>query len=287
MIYIVLSILSATGIFAIFKVINNKLLPIANVITVNYLVASIIGLSLNFNNPLNALNEAWLPFALIIGILFIVFFFIISLSSKIVGISITTVASKMSVIIPILFSIFFFNEDIVILKVIGILLALIGVFLTIYKKSKSTSKTNIYHIVLPLILFIGMGLIDSLLKYTQQTFITPEKSAFFSSSLFTISFLSGLIYTFTNKKLILAYLNPKVYIYGVLLGFVNFGSIYFLIGALNSEVFDSSIIFGINNVSIVVFSVLLGIIIFREKITKINIIGILSSIAAIAALSIS
>ena len=287
MIYIFLSILSATGIFVIFKIINNKNLPIANVITVNYLIASIIGQSQGVTNPLKAINEDWFNYAIIIGVLFIVFFFIISYSSKVVGISITTVASKMSVIIPILFSVLFFNEDIQTLKIVGIVLALLGVFLTIYKKSDSELKINIYHIILPLILFVGMGLIDSLLKYTQHTFITPDKNAFFSSSLFIISFVSGLLYTLTSKKLITSYVNPKVYLYGILLGVVNFGSIYFLIAALNTNTFDSSIIFGINNVSIVVFSVLLGILIFKEKITTINFLGIISSVIAIITLSVS
>lgn len=287
MIYIILSILSATGIFVIFKIINNKNLPIANIITVNYFIASIIGFFQTLENPLMAVHTKWFTLAVIIGILFIIFFFIISLSSKIVGISVTTIASKMSVLIPILFSILFYSETVGLLKILGILLALIGVFLTIYKKSESSSKQKIIQFLLPLSLFIGMGSIDSLLKYTQDTYITQNISAFFSSTLFAISFISGLIYTLTRKEMIMAYSNPKIYYYGIILGFVNFGSIYFLIGALNSEVFDSSIIFGINNVSIVIASVLLGILLFKEKITKINTIGILSSIIAILTLSIS
>ena len=287
MIYIILSILSATGIFVIFKIINNKNLPIANIITVNYFIASIIGFFQTLENPLMAVHTEWFTLAIIIGILFIIFFFIISLSSKIVGISVTTIASKMSVLIPILFSILFYSETVGLLKILGILLALIGVFLTIYKKSESSSKQKIIQFLLPLSLFIGMGSIDSLLKYTQDTYITQNISAFFSSTLFAISFISGLIYTLTRKEMIIAYSNPKIYYYGIILGIVNFGSIYFLIGALNSEVFDSSIIFGINNVSIVIASVLLGILLFKEKITKINTIGILSSIIAILTLSIS
>jgi drug/metabolite transporter (DMT)-like permease len=261
------------------------MLPLANVITVNYLVAYLIGQMIDPNNPITALGEKWIWVAAIIGVLFIIFFFIIGISSKIAGIAITTVASKMSVIIPILFSILFFHENIVALKIIGICLALVGVFLTVYQKNDSKVKQNILNIILPLVLFVGMGLIDSLLKYTQDAYITDEKSAFFTSSLFGISFLTGLIYTFFRKDLMLSYLNKNIYFFGTLLGIVNYGSIYFLIRALNSNIFESSIIFGINNVGIVVLSVLLGILIFKEKISKINIIGILSSILAIATLS--
>jgi drug/metabolite transporter (DMT)-like permease len=287
MLYLLLSILSATGIFVIFKIINNKNLSIANIIVVNYLVASLIGQFQQFNNPLQALSKDWLLFAIVIGILFIVFFFLIGLSSKLAGISITTVASKMSVIIPILFSIIYFNEEITNLKLIGILLALLGVLLTVLKKKEKSKNEKIAQILLPLILFIGMGIIDSLLKYTQVRFINHEESAFFSSTLFLIAFLTGLLYTLTSKKLLHEFTNLEIYLYGSLLGVVNFGSIYFLIAALNSNCFDSSIIFGINNVGIVVLSVIFGIFIFKEKISKLNAIGIISSMIAIISLSLA
>jgi len=285
-IFILLSILSSTGIFVIFKLINNQKLPVTNIIVINYLTAFLFGYSQHLSNPIDALKADWIYYAVLIGILFIVFFTLISLSSKTVGISITTVASKMSVIIPILFSILFFKEEVMAFKIIGIVLALIGVFLTIYKKDKQV-KTNINGILLPLSLFIGMGVVDSIIKYAQQTLISPSENAFFSSTLFFVAFATGVIYSLSDSKIFKAYLNGRVYLFGILLGLANYGSIYFLIAALNANVMDSSVIFGINNVGIVILSVFIGILIFKEKITKINTIGVLSSIVAIAALSIS
>ncbi|MBN2668330.1 MAG: hypothetical protein JXR60_03790 [Bacteroidales bacterium] len=287
MIYILLSILSSTGIFVIFKRINSLQLDIAPIITINYLVASAIGMVLSPYNPSDVIHENWLPWAFIIGVLFIIFFFIIGISSKIAGIAITTVASKMSVIIPILFSILYFNEVLTSAKSIGILLALAGVFLTVYRKNKKDKNQGIWPILLPLILFVGMGMIDSLIKYTQATYISNDKSAYFTSSLFAVSFFSGLFYTLPKKQYRPQYTKIKIWVWGLVLGFVNYGSIYFLINALNSNFADSSIVFGINNVGIVVLSVLTGILIFKEKITLINSIGILSSIIAIATLSLA
>jgi multidrug transporter EmrE-like cation transporter len=63
--------------------------------------------------------------------------------------------------------------------------------------------------------------------------------------------------------------------------------VFFFLKALASKTIDSSIVFGINNVSIVILSVLIGIIIFKEKVNKINIAGIASAISAIIFLSIS
>jgi len=61
---------------------------------------------------------------------------------------------------------------------------------------------------------------------------------------------------------------------GFLLGIPNYFSIYFFILALRIDGLDSSSIFIINNVSIVLLSTLLGIVCFKEKISPKNWIGI-------------
>ena len=75
--------------------------------------------------------------------------------------------------------------------------------------------------------------------------------------------------------------------WGILLGGVNFGSIFFLVRALNyisssGRVIDSSVIFGVNNTGIVALSVLVGFWIFKGRLQPINWMGIaLSAVALI------
>ena len=68
---------------------------------------------------------------------------------------------------------------------------------------------------------------------------------------------------------------------GIALGIPNFFSIYFLVMALRSEGFESSSIFTINNVAIVLVSTVLGIALFREKLILKNWIGIALAIISI------
>ena len=286
MIYIILSILFFTGIFLVFKVSGKKNLPTINIIVINYFIAAILGNIQSQSNPIKAITSDWFYMAIIIGLLFFILFIIIGLSTKLVGLSITTVAGKMSVVIPIVFSIIYYNESISYLKVLGIILAIIGVLLTVYKKTTPNNKTKLSEFIVPLILFLGMGLSDTLFKFSQAKYLTESSIPLFNSSLFYISFFSSFIYVLVLKKS-KDFLNNQVLIYGLILGIVNYYGVYFFLKALDSNIFDSSVIFGINNVSIVTLSVLTGIIIFKEKVTKINIIGILNSIVAIAVLSIS
>ncbi|NLI87628.1 MAG: hypothetical protein GX439_05200, partial [Bacteroidales bacterium] len=74
---------------------------------------------------------------------------------------------------------------------------------------------------------------------------------------------------------------------GVVLGLANFGSMYFMIAALNhinpatGKPAQGSVVFGINNIGVVVLGVLLGYTFFKERPTRLNWSGIALSVVAI------
>ena len=287
MTYLILCILSSTGIFLVFKVLDQKKLASFPVIILNYLVASVLGFVINAEKieTKEILALPWIPISVLIGFLFIVMFFIIARSSAEAGISITTVASKMSVVFPISFSIYLEAEDSLnLLKGLAIASALIGVFLTVYSpKSLIKEKKRIF---IPLILFLGMGLVDSLVKYAQYRYVSNDDSALFSAVLFAMAFLTGLMILPFRKQRVSEFRNRGIWIWGGILGIVNFGSIYLIVNALNhvnmhGVRIDSSVIYGANNIGIVSLSVLAGLLLFKEKLNKYNWIGISISFVAI------
>ena len=218
-------------------------------------------------------------------------FYVVGRSSQKAGISITTVASKMSVATPIMFSIFYDpNDRLNMLKFAGIILALVSVFLIVYrKKGLQLNRAVIY---LPILLFIGMGIVDSLVKYAQYKYISDQEVAYFTVILFMISFVTGMVVLLTRKKGLHRLAGWRVLFWGFLLGMVNFGSIFFLIRTLNFKSatgsnIDSSVVFAVNNTGIVVLSVLTGLFLFRETLNRVNRIGIMLSLAAIFIFSIA
>jgi len=285
--FLILCILSSTSIFVIFKFLDRQGIPSFPVIVLNYLTASILGFVINPGGiDLNVIKEAqWLPISILIGVLFIIMFFLIAFSSQKAGISITTVASKMSVIFPILFSLLIDTTDqLTFIKTIAIFTALSGVALTVFKPKKGFIDPLVIYI--PLILFFGMGVVDSLVKFAQHRFVGDSETALFSAILFLNAFLSGLIVLLFFPKYHHSFAKRGIWAWGVLLGAVNFGSIFFLVRALNfisstGSKIDSSVIFGINNIGIVAFSVMLGLLLFREKLRFINWLGILLSAVAL------
>ncbi len=291
--FLILCILSSTGVFVVFKFLDKKNILPYPVILINYLVATILGFLLNSTelSLKSIISMPWLPISFLIGLLFIMLFFVIARSTKIVGISITTVASKMSVVFPIIFSMLIDKSDILTtIKLFAIIVALMGVMLTIYTPDSNAGLLK--KITLPLILFIGLGLVDSLVKFSQHKYVDNQDSALFSAILFFIAFLSGIILLPFRRDAIPHFKKSTTWIWGLVLGIVNFGSIYLMIYALNyvgsdGTGSDSSVIFGLNNIGIVTLSVMAGILIFSEKLRAINWIGIALSLVAIVLFSIS
>src|SRR5690606_40879221 len=74
---------------------------------------------------------------------------------------------------------------------------------------------------------------------------------------------------------------PRDVLGGVLLGVPNFFSIYFLIRALRWDQFNSAATFTLNNVGVVLFSTLLGIVLFRERLSPKNWGGVVLAVISI------
>ncbi|MFC2090648.1 hypothetical protein ACFLT1_07690 [Bacteroidota bacterium] len=288
MLYLILCILSSTGIFIVFKLIDRQAISPLPAILINYFTASILGfLAFDTDKPElgSLLSLPWIPISILIGFLFIVMFFVVAISSKEAGLTITTVASKISVVFPVLFSILIEPDDILtLLKGSALIAAVAGVFLTIYTPGQLSTQKNRW--IIPLILFVGMGIVDSLVKYAQHCFIANEDRAIFSAVLFAMAFLTGLLVLPFRRKQLKEFGKGKTWFFGILLGIVNFGSIFLLLSALNhvnsyGKHIDSSLIFGANNVGIVSLSVLAGLLLFKEKLHRINWLGIGISGAAL------
>ncbi|MDX9694491.1 MAG: hypothetical protein RBT49_01755 [Bacteroidales bacterium] len=291
MIYLILSILSSALIYIIFKYIDKFKISTFDIIIINYITASVLGILLSDLNQINisVFSNNWIYYSIIIGVLYIIMFAIIARSSQVVGIAVTTVSNKMSVIIPILVSILIDPSDVLTnLKVVGIILALIAVFLTIYRERKVDFHPR--DIYLPIILFLGMGLVDSLVKYAQHYYVDDNNLALFTVVLFVMAAITGLITKIFRRSSFGDLIRPKTVLWGMALGICNYGSLYFLIRALNHKTnalntFDGSIVFGVNNLGVIALSVLFGLIVFKEKLLKINWIGIIISFIAIYILS--
>ena len=269
--------------FEIFKV-NNLQAIIVNYITAGALALVADGSVLTNNFSItNLFQPTFIYYALIIGILFIITFNLIAFGTQKIGIAITTVSNKMSMIIPVLIGLFVFKEDKNFLKLIGIVLAILAIFFSCSKNGKLSFDKKYLPIII--LVFIGQGIADSTLKWAQEFAINASNNnVFFATTFFTAAF-SGTLFMMIQLRKITVTLRSLLW--GVILGIPNYFTLYFFVEALSAGVFESSQVFPIVNMGVIVLTAVMGIILFREHLSKSNWMGILLALIAISLITFS
>ena len=281
MIYLLFSITASLLIFVVFKLLEKYKINTFQTIVVNYLVAFCFGIfTVQKSVSINIIFEAdWFLGSIIVGALFIGLFTTMAWTAQKNGLSVASVASKMSVIIPIIFGIFLFHESIGYQKMIGIVLALLSVyFVSVKSKTTVNFKKNL---LLPLLLFFGSGISDTYINYLQDRFISEEHIPLFSACVFGFAGIIGIVILSIQKSQKNIQLDPKSIIGGIVLGLANYASLYYIIKALQLPNMESSTFYTLNNVAIVMISTLIGLWIFKEHLTKKNWTGIGLALIAI------
>ncbi len=281
MLDLTLSVLFSSLIFVIFKLFDTYKVETLYAIITNYVVACIVGLVLYQGETriLEVPSKSWFWGTFALGFLFIIVFNIMARTSQKIGVSVASVATKMSLVIPVVFGLIIYKEQLGPYKILGILLALAAVyFASIKEKSVALQKNAL---LLPILVFIGSGLIDTSIKYLEETYIEKSEFPLFSATVFAAAATVGLVFILIKAIKKPLRVNLRNIAGGILLGVPNFFSIYFLLRALQTEGLNSASIFTINNVAIVMFSTLLGIVLFKEKISLKNWGGIALAIISI------
>jgi len=285
MLYLLLSILLNAYLGILFAYFKKYKIDIFQAIVFNYGICVLTGSIFLGTFPVqpHILAEPYFRWALAMGFLFISVFNLIGISSVKVGITITQTSNKLSFVIPVLFSYFLYQEQITPIKIAGIAAALIAVLLVSTKpKETKDNPTTHWEYALPFVLFVSSGIIDTLTKYVEHTFLISEAiSNTYLITGFLTAFLIGISvlgYLFLTGKRTFHYRNLLA---GIVLGVPNYFSIYYLVKALQSKALSSSAIIPINNITVLFVVSLFGIFVFNEKLSKLNYIGLILTIMAI------
>ena len=282
-IFLLLSIAFSTFINLIFRWFKDFNVNKFQAIIVNYVVCFIIGFSLSTHQDIMSyVHEQWFIYCILLGFLFIAIFFSMALTTEKLGISVTAVSGKMSVVIPILFAYFFAKEDITLLFVIGLILSILSIYFITVKKELHIDKR---YLILPVIVFLGGGMIDTSLKVLQQAYSEDIPLSTISYSIFLGAFIAGTSIYLVKEKANFSSWEWKSVKAGVVLGVPNYFSIFFLLSAIEGFSVKSAFVFGVNNVGVVLVSTLLSVLIFKEKLEPKNQWGLLLAVLCIAIIS--
>ncbi len=280
MIYIFISVCFSVFVSILLKLARRYNIDTKQAITWNYSIAGLLTW-LIYRPALPPLNTGLMPAYITLGILLPSLFVILALSVRFTGIVRTDVAQRLSLFIPVLAAFLIFGEDYSPVKIAGIILAFIAIGFSIpwQKKEKKISPSWIY----PVIVFVGMGLIDILFKQIARTQAIPFTSSLFIVFILAFLFsLTGLIYLYFIKKTRFSLINL---ICGWILGIANFGNILFYLKAHQALSNSPAMVFSAMNIGVIVLGSLVGVLIFREKLSRLNYVGILLALISILLIS--
>jgi len=136
--------------------------------------------------------------------------------------------------------------------------------------------------LMPFLLFVSSGLLDTMIKYVEQRFLNESNQNDYLIVAFLAAGITGtivLIISFITGR---QTFSGKAVLAGVMIGIPNYFSIWCLLQALKGYADNSSAIIPINNMGIVLFSAVVAWIMFKEKLSFINWLGIGLSLGAIA-----
>jgi len=284
MIYIILSICCSVTVAVLLKLAKRYQISVIQAVTVNYFIA--LSLCFLFFKPDVKLVTSAAPWPIYIALAILLpsIFLFLAASVKKLGIVKTDIAQRLSLFIPILAAYFLFKEDFNQFKVIGLAIGFVAIVLTFLRKSDH-QKTGKESLLYPIMVFVGFGVIDVLFKQ-----IALYKELPYTTSLFTVFGLSFIVSIILVIAMVVAgKTKPQLInvVCGFILGLFNFGNILFYMKAHKALANNPSTVFAAMNLGVIIVGTLIGLIVFKEKLSKLNYAGIILAVAAIIFITLS
>mgnify|MGYP000881817987 FL=1 len=276
---LIIAVLCSVAVSVLLKVARKRNIVIQQAIAFNYIVA--LSLSwfllkpdfkgLEFTDFIAQSENT--PIFLALGILLPSVFIIMSKAVEFAGIVRSDAAQRLSLFLPILAAFLIFHETLSQSKVVGIVLAFVGLFCLLSKPNEQSAVD--FRGVLGLVgVWFGYGIIDILFKQVAKSGGAFPTTLFIAFSLAACIMFIYLLFKRTQW-------NVASFIGGIILGVLNFFNILFYIKAHQSFGSNPTLVFAGMNIGVICLGTITGALIFKEKISKVNWLGIVFSLCAI------
>jgi drug/metabolite transporter (DMT)-like permease len=231
---------------------------------------------------------------LALGTMFVVAFVLIGQTTQKVSVTAGSLAANMSLVIPVLFGLFVFKnatKEYTLWNYLGLVLALVALGLSaIQKKTSSDSGTssmplNWLALSLPLLTFLATGTNNTLINFLSMSYYSPAEVTTFM----VLSCIGAVIVGTLLLLIRVLFQNERVsgrsLVGGLILGVPNFLSFYFLLKALGAFGNSAAFVFPIYNILTMMASAAAAWLLFREKLTTLNRVGLVLAVIAIVLIS--
>ena len=279
MMYLILAILSSAGVSLVMRLSVDRIKNNITMLAAGYLSCTLLALLHTLISGNIRLSGEGFPLTAVLGgaagILLLAGFVFLQLNVKINGVVLSGVFAKLGVLVPTLLSVLIFKEKPKILQIIGFALAIAAIILinSEHDEKKAGSKTAL------ILLLLSNGLADSMSKVYEEVGCEDLQDVYLLISFFS-AFILCIILLLCKKQSV----TPADVGYGLLLGVPNYYSARFLIKALATV--PAVAAYPTYSVATIVVITVAGVLLFHEKLTKRQIIGMAVIAAALVLLNL-
>ncbi len=251
-IFLSFALLSSLSIAVLLRVFEHKGGNRTVIIASNYISAGTLAYILSHKAPI---DTAVYYFGAVLGLFFFIGFVTFSKAIKNKGIAGAVTMGRMSLALPVAFSIFLWGEKPLITDILGLIL----IFFIILAWEGKIGKLS----PILLALFVIFGCLDTAVKFFKLNFPAVDDSFFL-----IIVFFSALVWSWLYVFVFTARGQVKLIDCGrgLAMGIPNYFSTFFLLKAL--QTIPAYVTFPFINIGTIILSALLGYLLFKEKLNR-------------------
>lgn len=317
--FLITSVLCSVTVAILLKLARRFDIDIRQAIAVNYVIAA-LACWLLLGANLSAVNNTGTPWGVLIalGILLPTVFVAMGQAVRHVGIVRSDAAQRLSVFIPVVAAFLFFGDTLTARKGAAIAVGLIALLCLLAKMRKPAPATGAAGVaykagaagnvaapsatmrpgdraatdraaaavdpagafpvpvwVWPLAVWLGYGVIDVLFKQVAKS------GTAFGNGLLLAFLLAGVV-IFGYLLITRVRWRSRDCLAGVVLGVMNFANIYTYIRAHQNLPNDPAVVFSTMNIGVIAVGTLAGAVLFKEHVSRLNVLGLILAVVTIA-----
>lgn len=295
--------LSLSIVLSVLLLLNFRLFPRYDIntfqaIVFNYPVCFLTGLLLLPTGQSFTIDfsQTWTWLALGLGVGFILTFMLSGASTQRMGITVTSLANNLSLVVPVCFSLFIFQTGGKLfdgLNYLGLLLAVVAVGLSTYKKESATDATTPTttrrsgsSVLLPIAVFLFYGATNTMINYMNLHYIpSADKTVQVTLTMVLGAVVAGLLMLVVRLVQGKETIQAKSLLGAVTLGVPNFLSFYTLLLALSAFGSNGAFVYPLYNIGVILVAAIMAALFFKEQLSTVNKIGLAMAVVAIGLIS--
>jgi len=283
MFFVLLSVLCSVAVSVLLKLARRWRIDVGQAIAWNYVATSALTALLLQPSPasLRGGDVPWLALVAL-GILLPTIFLALAAAVRHAGIVRSDAAQRLSLLLSLLAAFVLFGEQLSAFKLGGIALGLLALLGMVWRSERSPADPGAAGWLYPLLVFAGFGVIDILFKRVAIAGVALGTSL---QAMFALALLVAFAMQLWRRARGTTRFTARSAAAGLLLGLANFGNILFYLRGHRALPQHPALVFASMNIGVVALGALVGLLLFRERLSRLNLAGVALAAVAIGVLA--